>query len=165
MRNYTDNMTLDEIKDNDIAMVGDAIKNANRYSFGWNEPRARKFTQHCINMALESLGIRDSRPKSGMSPEAATKFVEQLQKSMTNKGIKLEMRRNYQGKDAWRNGMYIYQRSVLVAFISNVLAMGHTELSRDKLAIAKQVVGLFVITNAKLDKTQRIFTSPGIILH
>lgn len=166
MSNYTDKMTLDEIKDNDLAMVEDAIKNAKRYSFGRNKFQALEFTRHCMNTTLASLGIRDSRPKGvAMNPVAETKFAEELDRKMREKDILIEQRRNYLGNDTWRNGMYIYQRGVLVAFISNVLAMGHTELSRDKLKIAKQTAGLFVITNAKTDQTQRIYTPPGTIFH
>ena len=84
---------------------------------------------------------------------------------MREKCIEIEMRRNYKSNDAWRNGMYITQKGELVAFISNVLAMGHTELSRDMLKIANQTMGYFVVTNARTDNTQRIYTSPGITLH
>ncbi len=162
MKDYRDNMYLKDIASNDMEMTKDAIKNAKPYGFGSNRAKAIEFTRHCMNMTLKKLGIVDNRPAGGLGKEALVRFARRLDRKMHKKKIEIEQREKYSASDIWRNGIYIYQNGELVAFISNVLGMGGSEISHSQLRITRNVMELFVITNADLNTTQRIYT-PKVI--
>lgn len=162
MSNYTDEMTLDEISDNDLAMVKDAIKNANKYSFGKNKQQAMAFFKHCMDITLKRCEITVNPPKGTYARELYEKVLD---KQMAEGGILIEHRNKYRANDMWRNGLYVFKNGELVAFISNVLLDVKESYSKETFKLSKRSIGYFVITNAKTDQTQRIYTPPGTILH
>lgn len=108
---YRDNMTLDEMGANDGEMSKEAIKNAKRYYFV-TQNEAFKFRGACLKDSLTYLGIH-------LSATVNPKFVDKMLKG---NGVQVENREHhYQGPDAWRNGLYIYKRGELVAFISVIV--------------------------------------------
>lgn len=142
MSDYRDNMTLDEIAANDLEMTKEAIKNANKYSF--NDPKkAVQFIGVCIKNTLKHLGIKNFEKMN-------YNMLKRVQK--TNK-IKIEKRMHYKGDDEWRCGIYIYKAGELVAFISDVLKPYQSPILLHP--VKKEC---YVITNARVDLTQRIFT-------
>ena len=134
MTDYRDNMTLDEMAENDGYMVEHAIKNAKRVTF-FELDEARRFTGECMRQTLDRLSIK-IRP--GISP----KFVD---KHLKSKKVKVEFRERYKGKDTWKNGIYVYQNGELVAFISSVF---HDE--PNPFLLRDQRDKFYVITNAKV---------------
>jgi hypothetical protein len=81
------------------------------------------------------------------------RMLTQVQKT---KKIKVEKRTRYKGDDQWRCGIYIYKVGELVCFISDVLA------PQTSLLLLKQPKKeCYVITNARVDLTKRIFTGKG----
>jgi hypothetical protein len=159
-KTYADDLTLDEIRDNDIAMVADAIKNANRYHFGRDMQKASLFVRDCMDRTLKRCGIKVQLPAS-RTKEALAEYAKRLDKEMHDKQVKIETRRNYTGNDQWRCGVYIYQRDELVAFISDIFTTRRTEFNRETLKITGESVGIVVITNARTDDSKRIFLMPG----
>ena len=116
LSDYRDDMTLDEVRDNDIAMAMDAIKNAKRYVFNTAQ-QCESFRGHCMGVTMKRIGIV-------VAPGMDAKFLE---KKMKKEKIVIENRVKdphgglgsfYKGQDAWRNGLYVYKAGELVAFIS-----------------------------------------------
>jgi hypothetical protein len=105
------NMTLDEVAANDAEMVAEIIKNSKRYAF-YTEDKAAAFVMSCIGAALEYLGIN---VRSGIDP----KFLDRIQET---KQIHIETREKYEAPEDWKNGLYIYKKDILVAFISAIQA-------------------------------------------
>lgn len=159
-KTYADDLTLDEIRDNDIEMVRDAIKNANRYHFGRDMQKASLFVRDCMDRTLKRLGIKVQLPAS-RTKESLAEYAKRLDKEMHDKQVKIETRRNYTGNDQWRCGVYIYQRDELVAFISDIFTTRRTEFNKETLKITGESVGIVVITNARTDDSKRIFLMPG----
>jgi len=155
MANYTDNLTLDEIGENDLEMAKDAIKNANKYSFGSHMKKSVLFVKHCLDTTLKHLGITVNPPKDKSSRKM---YAHILDKQLEEKNIKIEHRKKYVGKEIWRNGLYISQDDVLVAFISDVIRVSQERLTKDKLRLLKESVGYYVVTNARTDNVKRIYT-------
>jgi hypothetical protein len=154
MNNYTDKMTLSEIGENDVEMVKDAIKNANKYSFGTNKAKAQAFIKHCLDCTLKHLGFIVTLPKGKFAQKIyANNFINQME----NSGVKIETRKNYTGKDYWRRGIYIYKDDVLVAFISSVFGNVREEYSKQTLKLKRKSMELFVITNAHTDNIQKVY--------
>jgi len=156
---YQDNMTLDEIAENDLEMSMDAIKDANKYGFGNNREKAFLFVRHCMDNTLRRLGIFMRVPKT---EEARKEYAKKLDRVMTEKKIRIENRNRYTGADIWRCGIYIYRNDELVAFISDILTENRTEVDPVTMKLMKQDIGCFVITNARVDNDRRIFV-PRII--
>lgn len=156
---FADVMTLDEIGENDVEMVKDAIKNAKKYRFGTDKMKAIRFVHTCLDNTLRFLGVVVSVPNSH---EARERYAAKLDRIMEEKQIRIENRPYYRGADQWRCGIYIYQRDELVAFISDVFTERRTEADPVSMKITKEDVGFMVITNARQDDTQRIWT-PGIV--
>jgi hypothetical protein len=131
---YRDNMTLEEIADNDLEMIKDAVKNCKRYRF--NSPNAAKQLHFvAVDATLKYIGLDVMlNPSEG-----------RVQKSMDRLGVRIEDRQNYKGEASWRNGLYIYKKGELVAFISSIV---HDKPS--PFAINRKEHWL-VYTNAKLD--------------
>jgi hypothetical protein len=134
MTDYRDNMTIDEMAENDGYMVEHAIKNAKRYTF-FNLEEARAFTGRAVQETLDRLGIK-IRP--GVSP----KFID---KHLEHKRVKVECREKYKGNDTWKCGIYIYQDGELVAFVSSVF---HDE--PNPFLLRDQRDKFYVISNAKV---------------
>lgn len=134
MKDYRDNLTLDEIADNDLEMTKDAVKNAKRYTF-WNPQEAIRFMGRAIGDTLVYLGIENSLK---MTPQ----MLDRIEKTYK---IKIERRNRYKDPETWRNGIYIYKDGVIVAFISEVFT---PKIS--PLAISQRPDRWYVITNAKL---------------
>jgi hypothetical protein len=70
---------------------------------------------------------------------------KRVRKAMDRLGVRIEDRQNYNGENSWRNGLYIYKKGELVAFISSIV---HDKPS--PFAINRKE-HWFVYTNAKLD--------------
>jgi hypothetical protein len=154
-----DKLTLDEIADNDLEMVKDAITNANKYPFGRDIRKAKLFIRHCLNCTLKHLGITVTVPKNQFAKKRYEKILDE---QMAKARVKIENRKKYAGNDVWRNGIYIYKDDVLVSFISNVLGDVKEEYSKDTMKLPKRSFGgLFVITNARTDNINRIYTPSG----
>ena len=163
---YQDNMTLDEIQKYDEEMTRDAIKNAYRVRFPYQdcgihivpqtveydgqaspmmvaEPRGReyqvaklkaqRFTAHCIDRTLQRLGVK-------VTSQTEEKIAGKI---LTNKKVKIESRDYYTGDDRWKNGVYIYHRDVLVAFISEPIHERPSVLALDRSPYVA------VVTNVK----------------
>jgi len=160
---YQKNMTLDEIAANDLEMVKDAIKNAKKYSFGKDMKKAVAFIKLCLGRTLVSLGLPHPQPPPNVnSYEARIRHAAKLDKEMREKQIKVEHRNKYKGNDAWRCGVYIYQRDELVCFISDVLTVRRTEMDPITMKIGNEQIGYIIVTNARLEDTKRIFLMTGI---
>jgi hypothetical protein len=152
-------MTLGEIGENDLAMVEDAIKNANKHIFP-TKIHARDFIRQCMDATLNHVGIKViNPPKPGQD---STVFEKWWNEQLKEKNVKIETRKKYQDENMWRNGIYIFKDNVLVAFISNVFMKGtfragHGETMKEKLKTTSHTEGFFVITNALTDNTQRVY--------
>ena len=127
------NMTLDEVAANDMEMAKDAIKNSKKYAFHTPE-KAVRFVGACIGGTLVYLGIP-------LADKMKPKMLDRIQKQ---KKIVIEKRDGYQDDDVWRNGLYIYQKDILVAFISTIF-----KPKKVGFLIAPENQW-FVITNAKV---------------
>jgi hypothetical protein len=159
MSNYQDNLTLDEIGENDLEMAKDAIKKAKQYNFGRNPKKAVLFIKNCMDVALKHLGIDVEIPKG---KHAKKMYGNILDRKMKDAGVKIEHRNNYFGNDIWRNGLYIYKDDVLASFISDVLRVSKDISTKDKLRLKNLSTGFCVVTNARTDNFKRIYT-PGKI--
>lgn len=156
---FADVMTLEEIGENDVEMVKDAIKNAKKYRFGTDKMKAIRFVHTCMDNTLRFLGVVVSVPDSR---DAKDRYAAKLDRIMEEKRIRIENRNRYRGSDQWRCGIYVYQRDELVAFISDVFTERRTNADPITMKIVREDVGFMVITNARMDDTQRIWT-PGIV--
>ncbi len=108
----TDNRTLDEVKQDDIGMLGDILKNAKEYRFA-TQAECVEFQSACLYKTLERLGLK-------MNAHLNEKMVDRILKT---KGIKVE-RRTYDDEiDKERTGFYVYKQGEngdeMVAFISD----------------------------------------------
>lgn len=108
-----DNRTLDEIKQDDIGMLGDILKNAKEYRFT-SEAECMAFQGDCLFKTLTKLGLP-------INDKMNEKMVDRILKT---KGIRVERRRYDDEIDRERTGFYVYkepQSEVLemVAFISD----------------------------------------------
>ena len=160
---YADKLTLDEVAENDLAMVKDAIKDANRYGFGQDKMKAVAFIRQCVDATLKRLDMTSPQPPPNCNSQVArAMFAAKLDKEMRNKGIRIEHRNNYKGSDVWRCGIYIFQRDDLVAFISDIFTERRTETDPLTMKVGRESIGYMVVTNARLDETKRIFLMPGI---
>ena len=157
---YADKLTLDELASNDLEMAKDAVKNANRYHFGQDQRKALIFIRTCLDSTLRKLGIKVS-PPSTKAQQA--QYAKTLDRHMAEKQIRIEHRNRYRGADAWRCGLYIYQRDELVAFVSDVLTRHRTEYDRQTFQLTKEEIGFMVVTNADLNETKRIFVMPAAV--
>jgi hypothetical protein len=158
MTDYRDNLTLGEIGENDLEMVKDAIKNANKYSFK-NKQSAMLFIRHCMDCTLLHLGI--TPPKPTKNQFANKRQAQILDQAMKKANVKIEGRNNYHGNDMWRRGIYIYKDGVLVAFISNVMGTMREEYGKGKMTlISKGLTEMYVVTNARNDVMGRVY-GPG----
>lgn len=163
-KTYADDLTLDEIAANDLEMTRDAIKNANKYSFGPDAKKAALFVRSCLERTFIHLGMTSPRPPENCnSGPARLRHAAKLDKEMREKQVRVEHRNKYTGNDTWRCGIYVYQRDELVAFISDVLMQRRTEMDPISQKIGREQVGYIVVTNARLDDTKRIFLMPGIM--
>ena len=107
-----DDRTLDQIRADDITQLEDLIKKAKDYWFS-DIRRAMQFQGEMLFKKLASLKVY---VKEGIDP----KFVDQQKKAQ---GVDIENRRYQDEQDLWRNGIYVYQHGVLVAWISQVEAI------------------------------------------
>ena len=151
---YADKLSLDEIAANDLEMTKDAIRRASKYRFGKDIRRAVTFVKLAVDATLKRLGIIVNPPTS---PSMQVTYAAVLDKQMRDRQIRIEHRNNYKGDDAWRCGLYIYQRDELVAFVSDVLTERRTEVSRESMKVGKDETGFLVITNAQMEETKKIF--------
>jgi len=107
-----DNRTLDEIKQDDIGMLGDILKNAKEYRFT-SEAECMAFLGDCVFKTLAKLGLE-------MNDNMNAKMVERILKT---KGIRIETRRYEDEIDLERSGTYIYKEQEngdeMAAFISD----------------------------------------------
>lgn len=154
---YTDKMTLDEIAANDVEMAKDAIKNASRYVFGSDMVKAMLFIRNSVDKTLARLGLHINVPST---PEGKRLYAVALDKDMETKKVRIEHRNHYLGSEVWRCGIYIFQRDELVAFISDILTVRRTDVDRKTMRMMNESTTYMVITNARLDNMQRIFTMP-----
>ncbi len=162
---YTDKLTLDEIAENDMQMLRDAIKNASKYTFGMDMKKAILFVRDCIDRTLKSLGITSPQPPPNCNSKAArARLAAKIDKEMADRQVKIEYRNKYTGADQWRCGVYIYQRDELVAFISDVFTTRRTEFDPVNMKITGEKVGYMVVTNARTDDSKRIFLMPATAL-
>jgi hypothetical protein len=156
---YTDKMTLDEIQDNDLEMVKYAVKNANKHQLR-NQRQAAQFVKHCLDITLKRLGVHVNPPRGQLERARYAKILDQ---QMEEKKVRIENRNKYTDNESWRNGIYIFKNDELTTFISDILTVRRQEYSKDTLRLHKQSIGCFVVTNAKIDRGQNIFISPGIV--
>jgi len=161
-KTFADDLTLDEIADNDLEMTRDAIKNSSRYNFGPDMKKAVQFVRQCLDVTFKRLGMMSPQPPPNcISPASRTRFAEKLDAEMKEKQIRIEHRNKYTGDEIWRCGIYIYQKDVLVCFISDVLTKRTTKVGPLSMKIVGDEIGYMVVTNAQLDETKRIFVMPA----
>ena len=107
-----DNRTLDEIKQDDIGMLGDILKNAKEYRFT-TEAECMAFQGDCLFKTLGKLGLP-------MNEKMDQKMVDRIIKT---KGIRVERRRYTDEIDLERTGFYVYKEhengDEMVTFISD----------------------------------------------
>lgn len=107
-----DNRTLDEIKQDDIGMLGDILKNAKEYRFT-TEAECMAFQADCLFKTLGKLGLP-------MNEKMNQKMVDRI---LNAKGIRVERRRYTDEIDQGRTGFYIYKEhengDEMAAFISD----------------------------------------------
>jgi hypothetical protein len=108
----TDNRTLDEVKQDDIGMLGDILKASKQHPF-ISEAKAIEFQSACLYGTLEKMGLK-------MNANMDPMMVDRILKT---KGIKVE-KRAYNGEmDKDRTGFYVYRvkenGDEMVAFISD----------------------------------------------
>ncbi len=160
---YADKLTLDEISENDLEMTKDAIKNANKYHFGHDMQRAAIFIRECLALTLKRLGVKvpvAPPPNLIGSQEGRARHVANLDKALHKNQIRIEHRNQYVGRMIWRCGIYVYQRDELVCFISDVLTERRQQFApgiKELMKIGDETFDLLVITNARMDETQRIY--------
>lgn len=144
MTDYRDNMTIGEIKANDLAMAEDAIRGCKRYAFDHSragKEAAYRLMGTAVDATLKRLGIV-------ITPQTTEAKVE---KKLREKEVQVEDRGYYKGDKSWRNGIYIYQRGELVAFIS---ALMESNPAPSLLCLPQSVKtdkSYAIYTNAKLD--------------
>src|SRR4030067_2553349 len=141
---YQDHMTLGEIAEYDMEMTKDAIKNAKEYRFD-SPKKAIMFLGESVKNTMAFLGVP---PPYNINSHAHNVF-DDLQ---TKKNIRIERRKRYEGAHLWRNGLYIYQDDVLVAFIGEPLVGGAPPL----MPFTRP--GFVVVTNARGDLTSKFYT-------
>ncbi len=175
LSDYRDEMTLDEVAENDLAMTKDAIKNSKRYGFQ-TAKQAQAFMGRCVQTTLNGCGLMILE---GM-PAAL------VQRKMDSEKIQVESRTRdpnggpgpfYKGDDSWRNGLYIYKKGELAAFISAPMIEGDSPfaINKDEIprleafdrimrdgkgaGLAREIAGIaggvpkgiyFIITNARV---------------
>jgi len=98
--------TLDDLKWKDVDNLESVMKGRVRRLFD-SRHAYTQFMSAMVFGSLEKIGMK-------MNPSITG---EQAQKIMSEKGIKIEPRGNYQGDDIWRAGTYIYKNNEIVTFI------------------------------------------------
>ena len=98
--------TLDDLKAKDIDNLESVMKGRVRRLFD-SKLEVTRFTSAMVFGTLEKIGMY-------MNPSITGETAEKL---MSELGIKIEPRGNYQGDDAWRAGTYIYKNNEIVTFI------------------------------------------------
>lgn len=108
----TDNRTLDEIKQDDIGMLGDILKNAKEYRFT-TEAECMAFQGDCLFKTLGKLGL----------PITEKMHQGMVDRIIKTKGIRVERRRYTDEIDLERTGFYVYKEhengDEMAAFISD----------------------------------------------
>lgn len=128
---YRDKMTFDEIKENDLAMAEDAMKNSKPHSYP-SLNQAMAFRAECYRAAIRHCCGADIG--GGMSPELAQKMMD---KAKVVPEARVKDRHGgpggfYKGEDIWRNGVYIFKDGVLVAFISEPIIETPSQFAVDR---------------------------------
>ena len=130
-----DNRTLADIWSDDAAMTDDAIKNAKKYNFGNDHKKAQAFIGDCLDKTLKRCGLT-------ISPHMKPKMASML---MKRHRVKIESRNKFKTQeDAWKNGIYVFKKNELVAFISQMFVYkpGRFKIDQNRY--------IAVITNAKV---------------
>jgi len=139
---YQDSMTLGEIGKNDLAMAEDAVDSAKQYKFGNNLAKAMRFMAACVDASLHYCGVHVP-----LIADSVAERANALDRQMNTKGVKVERRKHHKGGEGWRNGIYIYKDDVVVAFISEPVAVRPTT----HLVIGVGKPEYAVVTNAKVE--------------
>lgn len=139
---YIDNLTLAEMGENDRDMAESALKESKQYKFGQSLAKATRFMAACVDASLHYCGVHV--PLIAGSTEIRARSLD---KQMNVQGVKVERRKHHKGSDAWRNGLYIYKDDVVVAFISEPVAVR----AASRLIIGAGAPEYAVYTNAKVD--------------
>ena len=107
----TDNRTLDEVKADDIDMLGQLIKKSKEYYFQ-NTREAMAFIHKALFDTLAKHGII-------VNERVHPKMVDRLLK---NNNLMVENRPYTNEEDVWRSGLYLYKTDTLelLAFISDI---------------------------------------------
>ncbi len=102
----TDNRTLDEIKQDDIGMLEDLLKNSKEYWFN-DEIKCRNFVGKCLFGILEKCGVKINEK---MNPKMVDRLLE-------THDVKVE-NRTYDAPDEWKSGQYVYKKDQIAGFVS-----------------------------------------------
>jgi len=107
----TDTRTLDEVKADDIDMLGQLIKKSKEYYF-YNVKEAMAFIHKALFSTLEKHGVT-------VNEKVHPKMIDRLLK---NNNLRIENRPYTNQEDLWKSGLYLYKTDTfeLIAFISDV---------------------------------------------
>ncbi len=113
IKDYRDDMTLDEMAINDDAMIEAMLKKCKRSVFKGVNPReyqarCEKYIGLCVDTALKKCGVTITR---GMHPTMA-----KVQLRRNNVSIE-SRKKGLDGNDEKKRGIYIYKDGVLAYFI------------------------------------------------
>lgn len=152
MKTYQDDLTLDEIKANDLEMHEHAIKDAKYYNFSTLQGCVR-FMGEATKKVMDSCGVKVLPPLNGKSRAAQKLRSNALERAMKHNGVVVERRKHYKGEDTWKNGLYITKHDTLVAYISEPMTVKDNPDAIIKSPVEgfKPELSFGIITNAKMD--------------
>ena len=141
---YQDKMTLDEVGENDQNMFNDLEKSFKNYNFGQNIQAAITFMGMALDGVLRYCGVHV--PKLNTKSAVAQKLhANSIDRALNSNDVKIERRKDrYKGNDAWKNGLYVYKKDVLVGFVSEPLT-----ITPNRFAV-NQAKSFSIITNSHL---------------
>ena len=149
----TKDMTLGEIGARDLDNWNLVHKSCKKFFF--NHPNAAfAFMGKCVNAAMNKFGIdqlemaahaRNTNPVN----EFKTILERDISKKMEEAGLKVE-RREYEGEDVQRSGVYIYHGNEIAYYISEIIAAKRGQ-SGSRLVLPRNKIKFAIHTNVPMN--------------
>ena len=138
-RTWFDEKTLDEVREHDVDNLAHIYKDCLWYSFA-GTTETQKFVNACISKAIEKCGIQLKR-KLGIKKGELVEITKNINlewrvkyrdgqhdchncsgAGLTGKGTcpKCKGSGKVEEENSWRNGIYVYYKNEIMAFISEV---------------------------------------------